>query len=95
MDLLTSLGISLASILIVFFILILLALVIYSLQYLPKGAEGSPRPPKEAGRKAAPVGTGANAQSEKNRMVAIVTACCVARAHYHKDVRVVRCEKVK
>ncbi|MGI6076687.1 MAG: OadG family protein [Fastidiosipilaceae bacterium] len=88
-------GISLFSMLVVFLILVILAVIISLLRYLPKSKEE----PKIKTPMAAPT-TGdqaslASTSDEEERMVAMLVASCVAKGTYAKDVKIISVERVK
>lgn len=86
-----ALFISVFSMLIVFLILILLTAIISALKYIPGGKEEAPTKPA----KKAPAAAKAAAKPALDaRMVAMLTASCVAQERAQGDVRVLSCREL-
>lgn len=109
MDFLSAIGVSIASMVIVFLILILLAWMIDAFKLLARGSErGAAKKPAPASRPAAasPASVSATArhpgqpfasadQGQGDAMVAMLVAACVAKETIQKDVRIISCERVR
>lgn len=86
-----ALFVSVFSMLIVFFILILLTVIISLLKYIPGGKEEAPKKPA----KKAPAAAKTSAKPTLDgRMIAMLTASCVAQERAQGDVRVLSCREL-
>lgn len=101
MNFLEGVGVSIGSMLIVFLILVLLAMVISLFRFLPADKEEARK--KKVKPSAGPAGLKASGSSaasgagndDEERMVAMLTAACLAKEAYKGHVRIVSCERVK
>ncbi len=82
-----ALFVSVFSMLIVFLILILLTAIISLLKYIPGGEEEAPKKPAKKAPAAAK-------SALDGRMIAMLTASCVAQERAKGDVRVLSCREL-